>query len=85
MNDLTEVNWSPVLDEGDTSRAWDIFLILFNNIANKHAPFKKMRVPEVTQKWVTDDYISIAHDRDHFSDKFHKPGREIFKVQHRGF
>ena len=43
---------------------------MFNKIADGHAPYKNMCVRETNEKWITEDYISTAHDRDYFSTKF---------------
>ena len=82
---LRAVDWSTIMAEPDVCRAWDFFTIAFNNLANTQAPYKNMSVRVVNEKWVNEDYISTAHDRDYYSSKYRKTKLYIYKVQHRIF
>ncbi len=73
------------MDEPDPQQAWDLFVKTFCKIADKYAPYKNMHVRNANEKWITDDYIGVAHDRDYFSDKYRKTGNYEHKIRHRFF
>ncbi len=51
---------------------WDLFVNEVNQIADKYAPFKRMTARTTNEKWVTDDYISAGHDRDHYTKRWRR-------------
>ena len=55
-NDLNEVDWSLATNNTDVNLGFEIFLRLFNNVLDRHAPFKQAKKQQKKEKikpWVT--------------------------------
>ena len=61
---LEEVDWSPVLLEGNPNTAWEIWKQKFLDICDKFAPVVLRIVRGKKTPWVNDEYIKLSHERD---------------------
>ena len=67
--DLSNCCWDTVIDTQCIEKAWDNFKETFNNICNKHAPLKTVRKKVNGAPWITEEYLSIARERDYYKRK----------------
>ena len=60
--DLCQVNWNKIVERGngDINRLFSSFYNRFNEIINKHAPFKtpsNRRIKQLTKPWITKGFV----------------------------
>ena len=53
----------------DVNEAWQTWFSEFNNISNKHAPFKVMRVRNKPNPWITPEIVKLMNKIDHIHKK----------------
>ena len=64
---------------------WELFVSEVNQIADKYAPYKRMTARVSNERWVTDDYISAGHDRDHYTKRWRRLRKLDDKIKMRAF
>ncbi len=69
VEDLDKHSWDHILDCHDPSEAWDMFVEDFNEILDRHAPWKWMHVSVDLPDWATREFLSICRTRDHLKQK----------------
>ena len=74
--ELSESDWDEIVNTQSVDRAWDDFKQTFNNICNKHAPFKTVRKKVNGAPWITEEYLSLARERDFFKRKHKITGEQ---------
>ena len=70
--DLKNVNWSTFLDENDVDATVDSWCQCFTDIADMHAPMKKMKVKGISIPWMTAELSRAMQDRDYHLKKAQK-------------
>lgn len=53
MSDLGMCDWEIVSSISDSDHSLNCFTSLFNTVADKHAPYKKLRVKDSSNPWFT--------------------------------
>ncbi len=64
LEDIKKVKWSYVRDESDPEIALKIFMEYFENIANRHAPIRKLTVRSNGAPWIDKDLTILMKQRD---------------------
>jgi len=67
--DLSNADWSTVINVDDIDIACDSFSKIINNISDKHAPVVSHRVSEKTSPWVTEELRKGIRERDFLKKK----------------
>ena len=67
LEDLTDQPWFLIDIYDDPDDSVQLFLDLFQNVLNKHAPQRKRRVKRMNQpSWINPDILQAIKIRDHF-------------------
>lgn len=69
IQDLRQVDWSYVDNEENIDSSVTLWNKLFLNIANMHAPVKRLRVKGTKLPWMTTHLSEAMHERDFFHKK----------------
>ena len=72
LQDLRDTNWTALLDERDTDATVNNWCQRFTDIADQHAPIKKMKVKGVNIPWMTAELSQAMQDRDYHLKKAQK-------------
>ena len=67
--ELAECNWDNIVNNLSVEKSWDNFKGRFNNICNKHAPFVTVRKKVNGAPWISEEYLTLARERDFFKRK----------------
>lgn len=59
MNEVEQVDWSVVCHENNPEIALNIFMNLFMEIANRHAPLKKVTVRSKSAPWLDKELLDL--------------------------
>ncbi len=70
--DISNVNWQPIIEEQDSNTAWELFRLKFIEILHSHAPQKTFNTCRDKQPWVTTSYLESANERDDLQHKAKK-------------
>ena len=70
--DLKNVNWSTFVDENDVDAIVNSWCQCFTDIADMHAPMKKMKVKGISIPWMTAELSRAMQDRDYHLKKAQK-------------
>ena len=62
LQDLRDTNWTALLDERDTDATVNNLCQRFTDIADEHAPIKKMKVKGVNIPWMTAELSQAMQD-----------------------
>lgn len=73
---LGECDWDNLINSQNVTKAWDNFKSTFNSICNKHAPLITVRKKVNGAPWITEEYLSLARERDYFKRKHNRIGRD---------
>ena len=65
LRDTNCLNWTALLDERDTDATVNNWCQRFTDIADQHAPIKKMKVKGVNIPWMTAELSQAMQDRDY--------------------
>ena len=79
VQDLNNVPW-PLISRSscdDVDSSWDTFKILFNDVANSHAPTMKVRLRSREIPWVTPDIRQLMIERNIIHKKAIKTNKEL--------
>ena len=76
QKELSDYNWDNTVNNQGVEKAWDDFKEAFNNICNKHAPFITVRKKVNGAPWITQEYLTLARERDFFKRKHNISGDE---------
>ena len=63
--DVNEVPWNVIEVSEDMDGAVNAWNTLFNDVANRHAPIKKLRTKNTTKPWISDDIKELMAERDY--------------------
>ncbi len=63
--------------------AWSLWSSTFNELSNKHAPIKQMRVKDRNNPWVSSDIIKMMYERDNVHKKAVKTGDPLLFDQYK--
>ena len=80
VQDLNNVPW-PLISRSscdDVDSSWDTFKILFNDVANSHAPTMKVRLRSREIPWVTPDIRQLMIERNVIHKKAIKTNKELY-------
>ena len=78
VNDLSGVDWNQIMDTNDNiDDAVDNFSKMFNTIADRHAPFKTMRVKGIEVPWLNSKLRKAMRDRDYSHRRAVKTKRTV--------
>ena len=80
VQDLNNVPW-PLISRSscdDVDSSWDTFKILFNDVANSHAPTMKVRLRSREIPWVTPDIRQLMTERNVIHKKAIKTNKELY-------
>ena len=69
INDLSNADWSPVMETEDPSIAWDNLVEIFTNILDHHAPYKNMHFDENIPVWMTHELLAEIKVRNSLTKK----------------
>ena len=69
ISDLKQANFEIVNDEQDINTAIHKWNELFTDIADRHAPIKKLRTKGVQTPWLTADLSTTMQDHDYHHRK----------------
>ena len=64
VEQLSKVNWFPVIDCDDVDVAWSNFKTMFTCVLDSIAPVKTIRVKQRTESWFDDDIYNGIRSRD---------------------
>ena len=80
VQDLNNVPWPLVSRSScdDVDSSWDTFKILFNDVANSHAPTMKVRLRSREIPWVTPDIRQLMVERNVIHKKAIKTNKELY-------
>ncbi|XP_071944876.1 uncharacterized protein [Antedon mediterranea] len=67
---LTQSDWSPVLDSSDVDFAWCSLKKIFLSLINRMAPLKQVRLKQKSKEWMTPEILSAIKERDSLLNKF---------------
>ena len=70
--ELSNVDWSNVLNCNNVNLAWDNFKSVFLKILDKIAPVKEIRLKNRTEPWMDNSILENIRLRDHLLYKFRK-------------
>ncbi len=62
--DIISSNNLQVNNTNDINMAWDKWSVSFQDICNKHAPLRKIRVRDRSNPWMTKDILHLMYSRD---------------------
>ena len=80
VQDLNNVPW-PLISRSscdDVDSSWDTFKILFNDVANSHAPTMKVGLRSREIPWVTPDIRQLMIERNVIHKKAIKTNKELY-------
>ena len=84
INQVTNHDWSNVLDNNNPTSAWDNFVSGFNQILDKYAPWRLMYFDDKLPEWMTRECLSNMRERDRLKVKAKISKLEIDKeIAHR--
>ena len=63
-SDVEAHDWSHVVNATDVNVAWDTFVLDFNCILDRHAPWKWMFFEDNIPQWATREFLSYCKQRD---------------------
>ena len=72
LQDLRKNNWSTAVDDNDINATVDNWCKRFTDIADLHAPIKRMKVKGVNIPWMTAELSQAMQQRDHHLKKAQK-------------
>ena len=64
LNDLKQIDWTPVYTEREIDGAVDVFTRLFKEILDLHAPWVSYQERKWYQPWITDETKQLMKERD---------------------
>ena len=73
---VSDADWSDVLVANSVDDAWYAFKIKFLNILDSVVPFKKIRIKQRTELWMTNEILHLIHERDTALHQFHLTDEE---------
>ena len=80
--DVNEVPWNVIEVSKDMGGAVNAWNTLFNDVANRHAPIKKLRTKNTTKPWISDDIKELMAERDYAFKVAKRSGGEKQKWDH---
>ena len=73
LNDMFHVPWQLIENESNIDNAWNTWQQMFNDVCNRHAPYRQMRQKRKNMApWVTKDMLELGRKRDAMRAKAHK-------------
>ena len=72
LQDLKYVNWSTLVDVNDVDNSVNSWCKCFTDLADTHAPIKKMKVRGIRIPWMTAELSRAMQDRDYHLKKAQK-------------
>ena len=69
INELDEVNWHLIDDIPDIDTAVAAWSSMFTDVADRHAPIKKLRVKGCSTPWLMSDLSTAMRERDSYHRK----------------
>ena len=71
--DVREVNWDDLhSNEVNVEQIWHTFKSKFKELCDRHAPYVTVRKRSRGSPWITNEYLSVARDRDYYKRKYDK-------------
>lgn len=77
IQDMCNVDWNTIRNMSDINEMWSTFKDQFNNIIDKHIPYKERRINVNSEKWINDDIITAMRQRDYLHSKALKSNSEL--------
>ena len=73
QEDLRNQNWAEFNEENvEVDKMWSNIKSVFTILSDKHAPFISVRRKRNGVPWITDEYITLARDRDYYKKRYKK-------------
>ena len=69
VNDLKNIDWNVVDNQENVNDAVKVWDQLFSDVANRHAPIRKLRMKGRHAPWITSNLSNAMRDRDYHRRK----------------